>query len=79
MCRPLRRNIQDDLLSLQPSQVEKQNLGLDSQPEDDRSNSQSEYVENNTDSRLIKYKSAEVTEDSQNKLSEIFGEDAHTG
>ena len=36
-------------------------------------------AENNSDSRFMKYKSVEVTDESLNILSEIFGEDARTG
>lgn len=82
LLRPVRQNVEDDLVSLQPGQNERQSLGLDSQHEDSHSVcSQSECVvetDNNKDSRFIKYKSIQVTEDSQNRLSEAFGEDAHT-
>lgn len=65
------------MISLQPGQGEKQSLGLDE--DSDSSSSSSECIRNNTDSRFVKFKSVEVTEDSQNRLSEIFGDDARTG
>lgn len=74
------QNKEDDILSLQPGQREKRCLDLESESEHSHhSQSECSVFLDKTDSRFSKYKSGEVSENTQNVLSDIFGEDARTG
>ena len=72
---PVEREFQDDedILSLQPGQVEARDLDLDT-----HSNmSEIQRAENDTSDRFLNYKSDEhVTEDTRQILLDLFGDDA---
>ena len=70
---------EDDVLSIQPGQVERDLIGCNSENGSSVSQSGGNVIDGNSEARFIKYKASDSTEQEQNLLSEIFGEDAHSG
>ena len=70
---------QDDVLSKQPGQVEKNLMGCDSEKSSYVSHSVGNVIEGNSDARLVKFKASDRSEQEYSLLSEIFGEDAQSG
>ena len=70
---------EDDVLSNQPGQVERDLIGCNSENGSSVSQSVGNMIDGNSEARFIKYKASDSTEQEQNLLSEIFGEDAHSG
>ena len=70
---------EDDVFSNQPGQVEKDLIGCDSESGFLVSHSVGNVIEGNSEARFIKYMASDRSEQEQNLLSEIFGEDAPSG
>lgn len=71
---------QDDELSIQPGQLERRDLEVDSSISDsEMAQSQIMTGEEKLDTRFSRYKSREASDEPQNVLKQIFGDDACTG
>ena len=68
----------DDVLSIQPRQVERDLIGCNSENGSSVSQSVGNVTDGYSEARFFKYKDSYSTEQERNLLSEIFGEDAHS-